>query len=157
MAQNINWPRWIHASFAKHFDSKKGVYHLFIEGQERNTSGLEQWAEFRIDGPFTIEWSKNYFHLDVEINILMMTLYDELDLYKHQRIIGQFYGAFEPCIPMFKFGTGPDDDQSQFAIMKIRHAFRERIVQSNFGDIQSDVRMTQNTLEGHYRATLMGV
>jgi len=155
MEINANWIRWLYASCAKHFDGVKGSYHLYIEGAERATSGLENFGEFRMDGPFIKRPCKGLVYLDVEINLLIQAVMDPQRIYDGLVCLGQFATGFTNVIKVYKYGDGVDDDDSLLGCLRQRDRKNENTIDvGNFGIIRQDTRITQYTLEGHYRLEL---
>jgi hypothetical protein len=152
--ENIN--RWIFASIAKHFDDRRKDIILYIEGQERNTSNLQQYFELRIDGPYIVELSKNYYRVDLEVNVLCTAKTDPKDNYLIQRLTGIICSAFTRTINVYKFGIGLEDDQSLVICLQMRTDHKELLQVSNFGQVEPDARLHQSTVEGHYRGHFDG-
>lgn len=141
-----NWARWLKASCAKHFDSLRQGVPLYIDGMDRDTAHLKNFGEFRMDGPRTEELSMNEYKLIVTINILVQHTMNEADLYGFERRMGIFHAAFTSVIDAYRFGDGPDDDQSYLGCL-LRS---EPIKYSNFGVTDATVRAQQGTLEARY-------
>lgn len=155
MEINVDWYRWIVASIAKHFYGYKGTYHLYIEGDERDTDELQDFAELRTDGPFITRVCKQLMFLDVEVNLLIQSLMDPKDLYAGAKAVGVFARGFTNSINVYKYGNGPNDDDSLLGCLVIRTKRNENTVDiGNFGIIHQDTRITQFTIEGHYRLEL---
>jgi hypothetical protein len=149
------WNRWIVASFAKHFDDAKGPYELYLEGDERTTQKELKFAELRMDGPFYRTLSKKQYYIDVEINILCQAHMLPANLYAIHDITGHFTRAFTNCVAIYRLGDGPEDDGSKLGVMRLLKHFRERVEVGHFGILEPDLRMTQSTIEGHYRLHLV--
>lgn len=145
---NYNWPRWIFASISKHFSDKAVIASLpiFIEGQTRAPSENNDYIEFRFDGPSMQEVSRNYWSIDVEVNIMIVSFINEEDLHKIHRNIG-LVCSFFTCIPIMRYG---DDRTSLVGIMDTVQEGRERLIVTNYGQVQSDSRMLQATVEAMY-------
>ena len=156
MSINPNWARWIFASVSKHFDDRRGVLPLYIEGQHRATSKLKEYLELRMDGPTWNEASKGYFQGDIQINILVTAAMDEEDYHRPYRFAGQVQQAFTQTIPVFRFGDGPEDDQTFLGCLQLLQNRSDRsFVELNwFGVIDQDYQLVQATVEGHYRLTI---
>lgn len=156
---NSNWARWIFASISKHFDDGKGSYDMYIEGQHRNTRVLKDFFELRIDGPNICEVSKNYYEIIMEVNCLVSSHMDDTDYHRIHRTTG-YVAALYTDIPVYKYGTGPDDDQSFLGcLVLINDIFGRkgnRLVISNFGIVEPGSDLLQSTIEGHYRMCLNG-
>ena len=152
---NPDWYRWIVASISKHFDSYKGTYFLYIEGDERDTDDIADFAELRTDGPFISQPCKGVKYLDIEINLLIQSAMDQEDLYAGVRAVGQFATGFTQVIKVFKFGNGVNDDDSLLGCLRTRaKRYEDTIDIGNFGIVHQDTKLTQYTIEGNYRLEL---
>jgi len=155
MALNANWVRWLVASLNKHFDAAKGAYPLYIEGSERDTDHLRDFGELRFDGPFIRNPCKGLYYLDIEVNVLVQSQMDPTNLYAGVVAVGVFSAAFAHIIKVYKFGTGEDDDDTLLGCLRLRDDRTHNTIDiSQFGIIRQDVRLTQYTIEGHYRMEL---
>jgi len=154
---NENWSRWIRASIFKHFDDKRKGVHVFVEGSERTTSGKDQWAEIRFDGPFARENSKDCWELTIEINVLIESILNKDNLYVIEKPIGIMCAAFERNIIVYRYGDGPDDDQSILGCLQllVNDPEGDGIMVSRFGQIEPDTNLEAATIEGHYRMRLI--
>lgn len=152
---NPNWARWILAGVSDHFDTAVDLF-LFVEGQERDTKDKKSFMELRLDGPWYNEVSKDYWKIYVEVNILIQTAMRVKDFHLHHTNIG-LVGAGFTDISIFRCGNGPDDDDSFLGCLKLiqDERKRERVVTSNFGQIETHAKIQQATVEGHYNMTLI--
>lgn len=155
MAMNPNWPRWIFASLSKHFYDRRGGYAFYIEGQERDVPAPPQLIELRVDGPYATELTMNHWRLYTEVSVLVQCTKDMADYHLIHRITGLVAAAFTD-LPVYKYGDGDDDDQTQFGCMQLIQDIgrRERIQINNFGQISQDVPLLQSSIEGHYELLL---
>jgi len=155
MAINADWVRWLAASIGIHFSAVKGDYTLYIEGDERDTDDLRTFGELRVDGPFIKTLPNRLYYLDVEINILIQSHMDPQDLYAGLKAVGQFATGFENVIKVYKFGDGPNDDDTLLGCLRLMTSKNDNTIDiSQFGIIRQDTRITQYTIEGHYRMEL---
>ena len=152
---NKNWTRWVCASILKHCDDIITI-DTFIEGMDRQTRDQTSLAEIRIDGPWFNEQNRDYWRLYIELNVLVPTVMDDDDLYLHYRNIGDVNMCFQNCIPVYKYGDGPDDDSSQLGCLQlvIDRYDREQIKTANFGQIDKSVQLQQATVEAHFEMFL---
>jgi len=149
---NENWPRWVFASISQYFyDNRQGIEFL-VEGQVHNKTEFKDTMELRIDGPYATEISKDYWKLYSEVNVLLTSKMD-LDLYRIHRNTGIVAAIFTP-LQIFKYGTGPGDDQSLLGCMTLLQEYRNTIQISHFGQIEPNVELLQATVEGHYNLFL---
>jgi len=151
---NSNWTRWAFASFAKHFDTNKQSVFLYVDGTDRDTALLKDFAEFRLDGPRIKQVTRTLWRLEVTVNILVQSTMDDNDAYKLQRTVGVMVAAFTPTIIGYEYG----DSGNEFACFQLQSGsgnilgFDVRI--NNFGIIDETVRKQQSTVEGRYTAEL---
>lgn len=158
MSFNENWPRWCFASFSKFFDDRRQNLTMYVDGSDRATTGLQDFIEFRMDGPRIKQIGRSLVKLEVTVNILVQSQMNDSDIHAMQRTMGIVIAAFEQIVPGFKYGDGVDDDQSQFACF-VRESpsgqkigFDVRI--NNFGIIDPTVRKQQATIEASYSAEI---
>jgi len=155
MAINQDWLRWTVASIAKHFDGLKGDYPLYIEGDERDTDHLKTFGELRIDGPFIRNPCKDLYYLDIEVNVLVQAHLDPTDLYAGVKAAGSFAAAFVHIIRTYKYGDGVNDDDTLLGCYRLMGSRNNDSIDiGQFGIIHQDTRLTQYTIEGHYRMEL---
>lgn len=148
------WVRWIHASINKHFEDNKGVLPMYLEGDERTLQDEAEFYELRVDGPFILQPQKDYYKLQVEINVLVQTHMDAKELYNIQEAIGPIVKAFTNAICVFRYGDSVFDDQSLLGTLRLRRELDETVDVNYFGIIKEDTRLTQATIEGHYEMEL---
>lgn len=150
--QHIN--RWIFASVAKHFDDRKEDIYLHIDGMIRQTNHLPEYAELKIDGPYTTELSRGYFHLLTEVNVSVQAQCSETDAHNWLKLLGVINKSFTRCIPVYRYGNGVDDDNSFVGVLKLKHEFRQRTDESHFGQTKPSENIRQQQIEGHYEMHL---
>lgn len=154
---NPNWARWVKSSAVKWFADRvaSNTLGFFMEGQDRRTMENRTYVEFRADGPNIKEVSKDYWHLDLVINILVVTIRNNADLYEHDRNVGLVAQTFTSGIPVWCYGdTTADNPAVQLGCLLLQADQRDRVVISNYGQVKNDSRMIQSTVEGHYRLSL---
>ncbi len=155
MPINPYWIRWTVASIATHFTAARGNYPLYLEGDERDTDQLKNFGELRIDGPFIKTLPMGLFYLDIEVNVLIQSHMDPTNLYVGLTAAGVFAAAFANVIKAYKFGNGVADDDTLLGCYRLRNARNDNTVDiSQFGIVSKDTRLTQITIEGHYRMEL---
>lgn len=153
---NANLDRWIFASISKHFNDHKGARTLYVEGMIRDTRLLQDFIELRVDGPYYTEVSKKYWKLYIEINVLCQSTKDSKNFHKMRQLTGEVFKMFEPCISVYKYGTGIEDDQSFVGILQRmdEEASRNNIQVSQFGQVDPVNQLEQSTVEAHYNMLL---
>lgn len=155
---NPNWPRWVHASLSKHFETiiTAGNLPIFFEGDDRRTRTLRDYCEYRNDGPRIRELSNNYYRLFAPVNILVVSGMNDVDVHRIQRSIGLVTSAFTKTINVFRFGDGVDDDGSLLGCMVLIQDRRNDLKINHFGQIDETTRLQQASVEGHYECFLNG-
>lgn len=148
---NRHWERWCKISIIEHFDAKRNnEFPMFVEGYERATEDLPEYFELRIDGPNTRENANKQWRLYFEVNVLIAVQEENDNPYRTSEMAGLITNAFTEHIPVYKYGTGPDDDGSLLGHLRLVPRAGERIQTSYFGKINPTARMLQSTVEGHY-------
>ncbi len=137
--QNI--PRWIIASVNKHFQDNRQNINLYFNNDIRDDP---YWAELRFSGPNIDQYTRDCFRINCIINILLTAFIDQDD-YIMYRMIGVFSQAFTP-ICVYKFGDGPNDDQSLFGTLTLIGG----IDTINYGFVTTESKHKKSTLEASY-------
>jgi len=158
MPANKNWPRWIFASIADHFKAAAEADNvpLLIEGIEDRTSDKIRkldHAELRINGPVSRNPSKDFYTLNVTVNIILQSYMTEENAYTIIQNAGVFYAAMGP-IDVFKHGNGPDDDGSFLGCLVLREELVEPRFVAHFGQLKEDVRLRESMVGGKYQICL---
>jgi hypothetical protein len=124
---------------------------MFLEGTHRATEDQKDFIELRMDGPYLTELSKGYWKAYVEVNVLLQSAIDDANFHRIWTNIGIVAVAFT-SIPIYKYGNGPEDDDSLFGCMELLHDVREKQKTqiSYFGKIAPSAEVQQATVEGHY-------
>ncbi len=149
---NPNWPRWIVASVAKHFSTAlENILPMSVEGEDGPITNDSDYCELRIDGPFARERDKGDWELYIEINVLITSIKDERDAYKIHRNNGLVGQAFIGNISVYRYGNGEVDDSGLEGCLILQSQGRDSLVINNFGQVETDVRVMQSTVEGHYK------
>lgn len=153
-----HWPRWVMASAAKHFDDRKQSLFMYVEGFDRTTEQESDYIEFRLDGPYINELSQNYYRLDTEINILIVSMVNDQDIYRIHRHCGLVSRIFFDPIMVYKYGAGADDDGSLLGCMQLVQSLdqREFVRVTHFGKIDPAKPILQSSVEGHFHLFLHG-
>lgn len=151
-----HWPRWIFASVSKYFFDTLTAQsvNVFVEGTDRDADALgDDHAEFRMDGPRIRELQANEHHIWIAVNMLFKANMNDGNFHRKHVLAGQIADAFISHIPLYKYGNGVDDDDSQFGCLTLLD--RPTGIQINhFGQIEQTVRVEQGTVEGHYTGYL---
>ncbi len=152
-----NWPRWVVASVSSFFDARKDTLNLYFEGSDKaGRREQKDYCEFRMNGPFFREVSRDYWQCFFDINILVCSVKDQKDAHRIYRDIGQVTQMFEQSIPIMKFGDGVDDaPQNQLGCAILENDGRNGGVSiQHFGQFDIALSVLQATVEASYLLTL---
>lgn len=151
MSLNQHWPRWVFASFSKWFQDLRQGVDFFVEGEDRDTDNLQNYFEFRMNGPVSTEISKNYWKLEAVVNILVVSKQDLRSIHTIHTNVGIAAAAFTKCLPMKRYGnTGIWDDQETFGVMQLTTYEGEAIKITHIGQINPEVKAMQSMVQGYY-------
>ena len=158
MPANPNWARWVFASVATYLKGIANSEHLpvLIEGlDDRTTAFMEATdrCEVRITGPFTKELSHNYFRIEVVVNVLFLSRYEEeKNQYALMQKIGVFHEAMDGAIAVFKYGNEPgDDEHALVGCLSPVHGRNDAIRLMHFGQVDPTDRLKQSMVDARYR------
>ncbi len=154
-----NLPRWIKMSVIDYFVNLIQVQnqlHVFIETTEHvdengnYVTQLPAWTEARVNGPITTPITISSFKHEVTINFIISTKLDKTNVYDHDKNVGIVYSGFATTIAIFKLGDGAGDDGSAIGCLQLEADRKQAVMVSHFGQLDTDVKLTQSTVEGHY-------
>lgn len=157
---DVNWIRWIKASFATHFTNIITVQNnlpCYLLGHDINKDTLVSFAEIRLDGPHEQQLAGVTWYLEAYANIRVVTMLDDKDFYGEEKNVGIVATAFTNSICVYKYGTGVDDDQSILGTLQLITTGKQAIIITNWGQILTSINAFQTTVEGHYRMYLTNV
>jgi hypothetical protein len=161
MSANPNWARWVFASVATYLKEVAKQQHLavLIEGlDDRTTDFMEATdrCEVRITGPFTKELSHNYFQIEVLVNVLFVSRYEEeKNQYAALHKIGVFHEAMDGAIAVFKYGKEPgDDEHALVGCLSPVQGRNDAIRVMHFGQVNATDRIKQSMVDARYRMEL---
>lgn len=144
---NPLWIHWIVSSINKHFYSYKGIYPMFFEGQHRDNNP-ETLFETRYDGPYFTEQSKDFWKIEVDINILIKSIVKN-DLYLNQKMQMQIIPAFTSGLNIYRY----NDDDSLFICLRPETRRGGRMYDiNNYGLIEPNIDIIQSTIRAKYSA-----
>lgn len=152
-----NLPRWIFASVAWHFKTiaDSNSMPFFIEGvDEHESEDTEQdHVELRVTGPQIKEVSKDYYTVDVVVNFLVTNLMSMSGSNAYQIIdwCGILAKEMNKPIPIYKYGTGTDDDDSLIKCMQVRKDKLDSVKIFHFGQIDKTYRIRQSEIDANYK------
>jgi hypothetical protein len=161
MSANPNWARWVFASVASYLKqvALEAELPVVVEGlDERTTEFMEATdrCEIRITGPFTREASHNYFYIEVVANVLFVSRYEEQkNQYAIIQTMGLFQEAMDGSIAVYKYGTGPDDDEHALVgCLSPVQGRNDAIRVMHFGQVDPTDRQKQSMIDARYRMEL---
>lgn len=157
---DVNLSRWIMASLAVYFkvvaDNLSLTY--FVEGvDERSEDSMRtEHVELRVNGPFVSEISRDYWRVHIDINILLI---DYMDMsteggYDLNQWGGEFLAAMLDPIPIYRLGSGGDDDDSLVGCLTLRKGSSEPVRLLHFGQISKEDRIRQAAVDGRFEMYL---
>jgi len=113
---NINWPIWIKASVAKHFNDYRSGITLFVEGQKRPATEDNERFELRTNGPDVLQTGPLDYTLNTVINILITSVSNETNIYRMDALKGIILRAYTVNIPVYKY----DDDDTLLGCLQLK-------------------------------------
>lgn len=157
MPANPNWARWIHASIGKYLKDVADTISIpsLVEGvEDRDDTFMESpdRVEIRVNGPFTKELSAGYHRLYVDVNVLVNSVMGGATktAYKLDEILGVFHNAMDGALATYRFGTGPDDDDSLLGCLTPRPGKNDSIRVLHFGQLDRTDRIKQGMVDARY-------
>jgi len=157
---NPNWARWIMASVAVYFKSVTDTLKLplLTEGvDDREPEKLHyNHAELRVNGPFIIEPSHNYYILNVDINVLLTELMGAAkdNAYDIVTWCGVIQAAMAGPIDVFRYGSEEGDDQEWIGCLVPRQGRYDSNRTLHFGQISRVDRVRQSEVDGRFKMEL---
>ena len=161
MSANPNWARWVFASVATYLKHVAQEAHLpaLVEGLDDRTTEIMEATdrcEVRITGPFTKEVSHDYFHIEIVVNVLFLSRYEEQkNQYAIIQKMGVFHEAMDGAIAVYKYGTEPgDDEHALVGCLSPVHGRNDAIRLMHFGQVDPTDRLKQSMVDARYRMEL---
>jgi hypothetical protein len=152
MSVDPNWGRWIFASISDAFNqvALNNQIPLFIEGSDENTDVQLEYFEFRTDGPYFKELSKDFWKVWVNVNVFCASKRQKENFHRIHVVTGLATSMFANSIGIFKFGTGIGDDSTSVTCMVLESRNKEDVIVSHFGQVGTDLLEMQATVDGCY-------
>lgn len=151
-----NLARWIFASVAKHFATTASGLSLpyFVEGiDERDETTMRvDHVELRVTGPFIREFSNGYYKAQVAVNALFtkQMAIAGADAYDIVRWCGKFQTEMLSPIPVYRYGTGVDDDKSLVGCLVNGGSKDDMVRVYHFGQVNKEDRVRQSEVDALY-------
>jgi len=151
-----NLARWIFQSIVVHFSSTASGLSLpyFIEGIDEMDDDVMRanHVELRITGPTIKEVSNGYFTIDAVINFLFTKQMEasDADAYNLIQWTGEFSTVMLDPVPIYKLGTGADDDGTLIGCLEVKKGKNEAVRVWHFGRLDKDTRVLQSVCDALY-------
>lgn len=154
---NKNWARWIHSSIALylHEVAEDVGLPVLIEGiDERDDTFMEATdrVEVRVNGPYTNNVSKGLYKTQVFVNCLFFSRMESTkNVWELNDFLGVFHEAMDTLIPVFKYGTGPDDNELEsIGCLSPADGKNDSIKVIHFGQINASTREREGMVDAKY-------
>lgn len=156
MAYNKHWNRWIQASIAYYLKQLATTNSLavIVEGLDARDATFmesEDRVEIKVTGPASKEHSKGEWRFDVNVNLLFSSRLG--DASKNRNTIhsncGLFHQTLEGCIPVYKYGNGPDDDGSLIGHFRPVAEDDDSVSSNFFGQVSGTDQLVQAGVNAH--------
>lgn len=151
-----NLARWIFQSLASHFKSVADGISLpyFVEGiDERSEDTMRvSHVELRVTGPESKEVSNGFYDLKVGVNFLFTKNMDEAsaDAFDLIQWTGVFANEMLEPIPVYKKGTGVEDDGTLLGCIQVHKGKNEAVRIWHFGQLDTNTRVRQSEVDAVY-------
>lgn len=150
MSYDSNWPRWVQASVANHFKTAANAagYVSLVEELEEKTDEFltaPNRVEIRVNGPFAVELSHNYWSFYVPCNMLIFSHMDGSvnNVYGGVDIAGTMAARATEPVSVLKYGNNVGDDQSFLFCLTVQTDKKNGLNVYHFGEIDSESRLRQ--------------
>lgn len=152
-----NLARWIFQSVASHFKSvADGISLLYyVEGIDERSGDILQadHVELRVTGPTLKEWYKDWFDVQAVINFLFTKNMDiaSADAFDLIQWTGVFAEEMTKPIPIYKKGTGVEDDGTLIGCLRVDKGRNEAVRIYHFGQLDKDTRIRQSEVDAVFQ------
>jgi len=164
MSVDSNWARWIFSSLAKYLRevATDNEIPAFVEGVEDRTDAVMEASshvEIAITGPFSREASRGYYILRVGIRVLIQSRMDKSpeNRYTPQLIAGLYHEAMDAAIAVYRYGDGPEDDQTLLGCLSPLNGKNDAIKVHYFGQMGPTDRLRQSMVDCWYEMELSNI
>lgn len=140
MSINPDWDRWIRASVNTYLSDNLTDLKIFPDGSpDTDKSGKQDWIELRMDGPHYVGMPNNEWRLTIEINVLVCSLINEQNIYRHRGIAGRIAKLLHSPITIYKM---PEDSAYSLGCLKM-----DAIDTHYYERVGKNIPMKQATLD----------
>lgn len=147
MSFNEMWPVYIIGSLDKYFSTALTGYKFYTIGEEPRLNTVENYYWLRVDGPEVKLETANKWRLEVVVNLLM-TSFNERDLYKLEKLIGLGAKAFINQIAVYQI---PTDPLTQVGCLQLKS---DQLDVHRYGQMKPETKMLQASVEAIYAIDL---
>lgn len=145
---DANLARWLQASLGKYFKNVSDGISLpfFVEAVDEDTIDLFQkdHAIMRMTGPLIYQGVKNERWATLEVQILLTDIRQSSEnAYKILEWAGIYQEALLAPIPIYKYGTGPQDDGTLIGCLQPDPSVPNHVRVVNFGQMDKELRINQ--------------
>jgi len=153
-----NWNRWVLQSVIDHYKtnvSDPNTVPFLVDGIDvRDEAWMNQpdRVELRVNGPDTKELSAGCWRLWVGVNIQFLSMMgqESKNRYDLETLVGLFMEYTDTPIPVYRLGTGVEDDATLIECLKPRRELSNAVRSVFFGQIDQDELMTQAQIDARY-------
>ena len=152
---DANLPRWLQASLNTYFkDISDGIpLPFFVEVIDEDTINVFQQDHviLRMVGPMLYEGSKGERWATLEVQILLTDIRQSSEnAYNIFTWAGIFQEAMLAPIPIYRYGTGPSDDDTLLGCLQPDPGVRNHVRTVNYGQMDKELRITQMSVIARY-------
>lgn len=153
---NLNLPRWVFSSMAKKFSEVAATIPLnyFVQGVDEPESRDFQVdsALFRMTGPVAYQSAGDEEQYQIELMILLTDIIQLTndEAYSIYKWAGVFQAAMLDVLPVYKYGTGPEDDDSLIGCLQPDPKLKNNVRIVDYGQIDKDLRIRQCSINGRF-------
>lgn len=157
---NKNLARWVFASLSVYFKSITDSLNLplLVEGvDEREPEKMqEDHVELRVNGPFVKEVSHGCWRTWIDINLLLVNrmMMSTKNAYDIVQWGGVFEQAMAERIPVYKYGSNPEDTGTLLGCLTGRKGSSESVRLIHFGQVNKVDRIRQAIIDARYEMFL---
>ncbi len=152
---NPNIPRWVMASLTDLFKevSDDLNLHYFVEGvdEEEPEDFNRNSALFRMNGPdVKLGGGTETHRLELQILLTNLPNVPSENAYEPYRWAGAFQETMLGPLPIYKYGTGPEDDQSLIGCLEPDPNILDYVRIVSYGQIDKTSRVRQLSVNGRF-------
>lgn len=153
---NINFPRWVKASFYKDLqatiETLNSLKLYFEESEYLDSEGnyvtkLDQWSEIDLEGPITEQVTKNDYIHTVQLSMAAITKLNNLRMYTHDSNVGIVYSGFKPTIKVYRYGDGVLDTSELIGCFNLQG----KVTVTNFGRVPTALNLIHSVVQAEYK------